>query len=703
MLADLPPATELATAVRSGEWAEVRTLTAALPRPLPAPVALVAARAARLTGDANTALAHLRAALPTAGELAAALRLEAAEILLARGEDPWPYLAPLLRPGVPAAHRQAAGERLRRAFATLPLPQLQRYRERTLPAPLERARAAAVAVRSSDPAAATRFLRQHRQGREAVEVARWLAAEAGVAVSAQLLAAEVLLGGGLWREADALLQRLPLPLEAGRGGQAAFLRGRAAYRLGRLDEADRHLETALAAAADPQARFAAAVQRARIAEIRGHWPAAAELWAEARAAGPAEVEGWDGGARLLVALGRGGAVPALLRQAPPAVRRVAGPRAAAALLARGDAATARALLRTLPEGVPAVRFLTVVAAVAAGERGVAARRAVALVADPGAGAYRDLALELLPPTAPPGGEPPASHALATLALTALQHGPDAARRQLEAALASDLAWAPLLAGPAPRPVGWDGPAAALAAVGLEGEAATLYPHRFPTATPTELAWSAATLAAWGNGPAALTCGERLWAALGGVPATLLPESLLPHILPAPLTSQLATAAAAAGTDPAWLAAIVRRESRFDTTARSPAGALGIAQIVPETARRLGVAPEALGDAQVGLQLAASEVARLARCFPGRLDLVAAGYNAGEAVVASWLRLLGEPPAPLFVAAIPYRETADYVLAVVEGARLARHLLARTTAITGGSSAPPPPGPPAPRSTAPPPP
>lgn len=691
MLADVPPPAELAAAVRNGQWVEVRTLTAALPRPLSAPVALVAARAARLSGSADAALVLLRTALPTAGELAAALRLEAAELLLARGEDPWPYLAPLLQGGSPAAHRQAAGECLRRAFATLSLPSLQRYRERTLPVSLKRSLAAAVAVRSRDPAAATRFLRQHRRGREAVEAALWLARQPGVAATTRLLAAEVLLSGGLWREADALLQSLPAPLDPAWRGQAAFLRGRAAYRLGQLQEADTLFAAALALATDPPARFAAAVQRARIAEIRGHWPAAAELWAAARAAQPSEVEGWDGGARLLVALDRAREVPAFLQQAPPAVRRQAGPRAVAALLARGEVAAAEVLLHSLPQRLPAVRFLALAAAVAAGRSAPAGRQAASLVADTGAGAFRDLALELLATTDQMAMELPGSRDPEVLAATAFRHGPEAARRQLETALGRDPGWAPLLAGPAPPPPVWDGPAAALAAVGLEREAAALYPHRFPAATPAELAWSAATLAAWGNSPAALRQGERLWAALGGVPASLVPDRLLPHILPTALTAPLETVAAASGSDPAWLAAIVRRESRFDGSARSPAGALGIAQIVPETARRLGAAPEALADEEVALRLAATEVARLAQRFGARLDLVAAAYNAGETVVESWVRLFGQPPAVFFVVAIPYRETADYVLAVVEGARLARHLQG-ASAITGESSAPPLPAP-----------
>ncbi|MFH1177083.1 MAG: transglycosylase SLT domain-containing protein, partial [Acidobacteriota bacterium] len=225
--------------------------------------------------------------------------------------------------------------------------------------------------------------------------------------------------------------------------------------------------------------------------------------------------------------------------------------------------------------------------------------------------------------------------------------------------------------PAPSP--WDGPAAELAAVGLGEEAACLYSHRFPSATPGALAWSARSLAAWGNGPAALTCGERLWESLG-VPAGLLPADLLVHLLPAELTTPCVAAARPAGLSAAWLVGIIRRESRFDARARSAAGALGVAQVVPETARRLGVDPGELWDAKRSLGLAAQELARLSSRFSGSLLKAAAAYNAGETVVTTWQRGLGGSPGELvFAAAIPYRETGAYTLSVLEGSALARHL------------------------------
>jgi len=253
-------------------------------------------------------------------------------------------------------------------------------------------------------------------------------------------------------------------------------------------------------------------------------------------------------------------------------------------------------------------------------------------------------------------------------------GVAAAREALARALAADPAWARLLSGAEPIAPALDGPVAALAAVGLEWDAARLYPHAFPADAPEELAWSAHTLARWGNGPASLSAGERLWARLGGVPASFVPDGLLPHVVAWELVDDCVVAASHEKVSAPWLAAIVRRESRFDERARSGAGAMGVAQIMPELARRLGAEEDELWQGDRAVLLAAREVGRLSARFAGRLAPAAAAYNAGDAVVASWLAAGGGGLSdPLLAAMIPYRETAGYVLGVREGVELARHL------------------------------
>ena len=108
-------------------------------------------------------------------------------------------------------------------------------------------------------------------------------------------------------------------------------------------------------------------------------------------------------------------------------------------------------------------------------------------------------------------------------------------------------------------------------------------------------------------------------------------------------------------DPVLLAAMARTESSFQPGAVSPAGAQGLMQLMPGTARGLGVA-DPFDPAQ-----AVDGAARLMRDLIdrfGRVDHALAGYNAGPGAV---LRYDGVPP---------YAETQGYVakiLALVEGA------------------------------------
>ncbi|GAB3241665.1 transglycosylase SLT domain-containing protein [Kineosporia babensis] len=99
-----------------------------------------------------------------------------------------------------------------------------------------------------------------------------------------------------------------------------------------------------------------------------------------------------------------------------------------------------------------------------------------------------------------------------------------------------------------------------------------------------------------------------------------------------------------GLDPALLSAVARTESNYNASARSPAGALGLMQIMPGTARELGVDPMVPAQAVDG---AARYLSDQLRTF-GRVDLALAAYNAGPGAVRKYD---GVPP---------YNETENYV-------------------------------------------
>jgi lysozyme len=107
-------------------------------------------------------------------------------------------------------------------------------------------------------------------------------------------------------------------------------------------------------------------------------------------------------------------------------------------------------------------------------------------------------------------------------------------------------------------------------------------------------------------------------------------------------------------DPLLLHAIAHVESRHDTRATSPAGARGVMQVMPATARRFGVAAaQALQEPRTNLEVSASYLKTLQRRFGNDLMLVLAAYNAGEGAVEKYGRRVP-----------PYAETQSYVRQVL---------------------------------------
>lgn len=105
-----------------------------------------------------------------------------------------------------------------------------------------------------------------------------------------------------------------------------------------------------------------------------------------------------------------------------------------------------------------------------------------------------------------------------------------------------------------------------------------------------------------------------------------------------------------GLDPELVLAIIQTESGFDPRARSHKNALGLMQLLPETAARFGVRDPM--DPVQNLHGGMAYLRWLLSFFDGDLRLTLAGYNAGERAVE---RYLGVPP---------YRETRNYIRKVI---------------------------------------
>jgi soluble lytic murein transglycosylase len=130
-------------------------------------------------------------------------------------------------------------------------------------------------------------------------------------------------------------------------------------------------------------------------------------------------------------------------------------------------------------------------------------------------------------------------------------------------------------------------------------------------------------------------------------------------------------AGAAGVPDALLLALMREESALDARAVSPAGAIGLTQLMLPTAqgvaRRLKMHRPSRTDlmiASVNIRIGARYLADLLERFDGSAALALAAYNAGMGAVSRWLDERGGLALDEFVEEIPYEETRGYVKRVL---------------------------------------
>ncbi len=132
-------------------------------------------------------------------------------------------------------------------------------------------------------------------------------------------------------------------------------------------------------------------------------------------------------------------------------------------------------------------------------------------------------------------------------------------------------------------------------------------------------------------------------------------------------AELEQAAATTGLPGALLAAVAKQESRFSPGVRSNAGAVGLLQLLPETAAELAggpLPPAALRDPGRNAELGALYLKQLMRQWQGNPVLMTASYNAGPGAVAGWVTPQLQQEPELWIEAIPYPETRLYVKKVL---------------------------------------
>jgi len=136
--------------------------------------------------------------------------------------------------------------------------------------------------------------------------------------------------------------------------------------------------------------------------------------------------------------------------------------------------------------------------------------------------------------------------------------------------------------------------------------------------------------------------------------------------PRPFDASVAEGAKLSGLSTTLIYSVIRQESLYQPWAVSGAGAIGLMQLLPATARRTArlverprPTREALTRPEVNVPLGAAFLARLVEDFDGQVVLALASYNAGPGATSRWL-----PDHPMDVDAwvenIPYNETRGYV-------------------------------------------
>lgn len=148
------------------------------------------------------------------------------------------------------------------------------------------------------------------------------------------------------------------------------------------------------------------------------------------------------------------------------------------------------------------------------------------------------------------------------------------------------------------------------------------------------------------------------------------EELHELFYPLAFKSEVDVASRENGIDPLLILAVIREESRFDADARSIAGALGLMQLMPNTAqwvdRHIKIPLRHSGqlyDAKTNILIGSYYLKHLLKTY-NSIPIALAAYNAGEDAVRDWLKKNSYNTIDEFIEDIPYSETRNYVKRVL---------------------------------------
>jgi soluble lytic murein transglycosylase len=144
---------------------------------------------------------------------------------------------------------------------------------------------------------------------------------------------------------------------------------------------------------------------------------------------------------------------------------------------------------------------------------------------------------------------------------------------------------------------------------------------------------------------------------------------------APFEGRVSAQAREVNVEPAWVYGLIRQESLFIMDARSHAGASGLMQLMPATAKwmaqKIGLTnftPGRVNDFDTNTKLGTSYLSMVQSDLGGSQVLASAGYNAGPGRPMLWRSKLDAPvEGAIFAETIPFNETRDYVKKVMSNA------------------------------------
>jgi soluble lytic murein transglycosylase len=140
------------------------------------------------------------------------------------------------------------------------------------------------------------------------------------------------------------------------------------------------------------------------------------------------------------------------------------------------------------------------------------------------------------------------------------------------------------------------------------------------------------------------------------------------LFPIPYWSEISRWANEHQVDPVLVLGLMRQESRFQPKIRSIAGAMGLMQLMPETAAQVAAGLKlktySLEKPDDNIRLGTWYLNSTHQTYQDNSMLAIASYNAGPGNVAQWLKELDISDADQFVESIPFSETRDYVKSVL---------------------------------------